>query len=646
MINNERQKQIIYILKDKNKIVKGEDLCTAIGVSSRTIRSDIREVNDTLKNNGAIISSEKGKGYLLEIKDENIFKDFLEILKDNKKDYYINLNAKERAEYIIMKLLLNEIKALDGIIQIDLADELFISLSSLKNDIKLSKSILKDMKLDIIKNSNKGIIIKGKEDDIRKCILKYLKSNNKFFVNKFKAIFQGELGEKSLENVEIILRKNLKKYKLRLTDISFNNLLNFTYIMLIRNIKDKNIMYEDSEIALLYKENKIDIAKDLCKDLENNLNIKLNKQGIYYITTYIISSNLIITELEESCLKTENSNVVLINKILKEISSVHNIDLSKDEILINFLDNHLKASINRAKYEIKIENSMLSTIKNNYPFAFELGVLANKTIEKTIGIRLSEDDTGFLTLHFAASLERIKGKKVNVKKGILVCTTGVGTSLLLKVKLESKFKDKLDIIDTVSCYEFNKDVIKDIDLIITTIPLDIDSKKVIYVKNLLDKEETKLIEDIIYDSNLYNNRLLDIFKEELFIKSIEARSRYDVLEKITKNLVKLNYINDIVKEEIFKREELSSTEIGDLVAIPHTMHDGIEKSFISVAILKKSIIWEKEKVQLVFLIGIAKKDKHLLKTILEQVYKKIIEIDLVFELIKVNDFNEFIKIID
>ena len=113
---------------------------------------------------------------------------------------------------------------------------------------------------------------------------------------------------------------------------------------------------------------------------------------------------------------------------------------------------------------------------------------------------------------------------------------------------------------------------------------------------------------------------------------------------MTNHLIELNYITKSVKEEIFKREELATTEIGDLVAIPHTMQDGIERSFIEVAILKKAITWEKEKVQIVFMVGIAKKDQQLLKSILEQIYKKIIDIDLILELIKVNSFNEFIKI--
>lgn len=642
MLNNDRQKQILDILLNKNKIIKGDDLCTTIGVSSRTIRSDIKELNDTLKGNGANILSEKGKGYLLEISNKELFQEFLNEASGNENSI---LTIRERAEYIIDRLLLNEIKGIDGITQMDLADELFVSLSSLKNDIKLSKSILSEMKLDIIKNSNKGIVIFGEEDDIRKLLLKNLKYN-KVFSNRFMEIIEKQLGNNSLVKVKETLKDNFKDHKLRVTDIAFNNLLNLTYIMIIRDLKSKLVKYDNETIDCLNMESKIKIAKSICNDLEKVLNIKLSINGVYFITKYIISSNLIVNEIINSSAEDSCLNIDLINKISSEIYNLHNIDLSKDKILINFLDNHLRAAINRAKYEIKIENSMLYTIKNNYPFAFELGVLANKIIENTINLSLCEDDVGFLTLHFAAALERLKGNKIGIKKAILVCTTGVGTSLLLKVKLEARFKEKLDIVDTIPWYEFNEGLLNNVDLIISTIPLEINSKKVIFVRNLLDKNEIKLIEEVVFESNAVTTDVLNVFNRDLFIRYIDGNNKYSVLENMCNYLIEVNYINEQTKEEIFKREELASTEIGDLVAVPHTMHEGIEKSFIAVATLKKAILWEKEKVQIVFLIGIAKKDQKILKSILEQIYKKLIDSELILHLIKANDFDEFMKLLE
>lgn len=641
MLINDRQKQILDILLNKNKIIKGEDLCATIGVSSRTIRSDIKELNDTLKGNGANVISEKGKGYFFEINNKKTFQDFLDKLKG---DEFNVLTARERAEYIIDRLILNDIEGIDGITQMDLADELFVSLSSLKNDIKLSKTMLLEMKLDIIKNSNKGIIIYGEEDNIRKFILKNLK-DNKVFWDRFMKILEVKLGNNSVLKVKEILKFNLRKYKLRITDISFNNLLNLIYIMIVRNLEGKLISYDNETMDSINEENKIEIAKSICSDLENDLHIKISINGVYFIAKYIVSSNLIVNEMSSNSIKDSRLNLKLINEILIEIYNLHNINLSKDEILINFLENHLKAAINRAKYEIKIENNMLSTIKNNYPFAFELGVLANNIIEKNIRLSLSEDDIGFLTLHFAAALERLKRNKIGIKKAILVCTTGVGTSLLLKVKLEARFKDKLDIVDTIPWYEFSEELLNNVDLIISTIPLDINSKKVIFVRNLLDKNEIKIIEDVIFEANNEAANILDVFKEELFIKSMEANDKLSILDNLCNYLIDLNYINDKAKEEIFKREELASTEIGDLVAVPHTMHDGIYKSFIAVTILKKAVLWEKEKVQIVFLVGIAKKDQIILKSILEQIYKKIIDYELILKLIKSNDYYEFMKLL-
>lgn len=46
------------------------------------------------------------------------------------------------------------------------------------------------------------------------------------------------------------------------------------------------------------------------------------------------------------------------------------------------------------------------------------------------------------------------------------------------------------------------------------------------------------------------------------------------------------------------------------MAIPHAMNEDIKDSFIVVTILKKTIDWDKEKVQLVLLIGMSNKDKH------------------------------------
>lgn len=639
MILNLRLQKILDILLCVDKVVTGEYLCNTLGVSSRTIRSDIKELNYILKDRGATIISEKSRGYRLEVSKGKTFNKFLD---DNKVENISNIStAIGRAEYIIKRLLINDLKGIDGITQIELADELYVSLSSLKNDIKLAKSTLENFNMDIEKVGNRGIKIIGSEEDIRYCIVSYVLNNNEEIID----YLLKEILSKNDTSINYILKSNIHKFNFRLSDIAYSNIKSYLIIMLIRNYKNKNIFYEDNIREKLKREDKINIAKSICSDIKDKFGIKLIEDEILYVTKHIIASSYIATtnEIEEYSLEEKNLIVI---QILTSINKIFNIDFTDDSTLVKFLGHHLKASINRAKYGIKVKNSMLSVIKNNYPFALELALLANDIIKEETSFSLTEDDIGFIALHFAAAIERKNEKKEStIKNVIVVCTTGVGTSLLLKVKLESYFKSRINITNTIPWYELNEDVLEKADLIISTVDLDVNLDKVIYIKSLLDNEEIKMIEEKL-ENNIYNdNGLVSKLKEDLYFKDVTFTDRNSLLDFMTKELIKRDYINEDVRERIFKREELASTEIGALVAIPHDMSDGIRESFIAVAVLKKGITWSLEQVQLVFLIGMAVKDKYEWKNCLENLYKNIIDIEVVTSIINCNDFEELNKII-
>lgn len=639
MILNLRLQKILDILLCVDKVVTGEYLCNTLGVSSRTIRSDIKELNYILRDKGAAIISEKSRGYRLEVSSKKTFNRFLD---DNKVENTSNIStAIGRAEYIIRRLLINDLKGIDGITQIELADELYVSLSSLKNDIKLAKSTLENFNMDIEKIGNRGIKIIGSEEDIRYCIVRYVLNNNEKVIE----YLLKDILSKDNTSIDYILRSNICKFSFRLSDVAYSDIKSHLIIMLIRNYQNKNVLYDEEVRDKLKREDKINIARSICDDIKHKFKINLIEDEILYVTKHIIAGSYIATnnEIEEYSLEEKNSIVI---QILTSINKIFNIDFTNDSTLVKFLAHHLKASINRAKYGIKVKNSMLSVIKNNYPFALELALLANDIIKEETGFSLTEDDIGFIALHFAAAVERKNEKKGSTMKNIIiVCTTGVGTSLLLKVKLKSYFKNRINIINTIPWYELDDDALEKADLIISTVDLDVDLDKVMYIKSLLDNEEIKMIEEKL-DNNIDNtNGLVSKLKEDLYFKDVTFADRNSLLDFMTKELIERGYINEDVRERIFKREELASTEIGALVAIPHDMSDGIRDSFIAVAVLKKGITWSQEQVQLVFLIGMAVKDKYQWKNCLEYLYKNIIDIEVVKGIIDCNDFDGLNKII-
>ena len=56
---------------------------------------------------------------------------------------------------------------------------------------------------------------------------------------------------------------------------------------------------------------------------------------------------------------------------------------------------------------MNIRNPILTEIKKNYPYAFDIALVGGKVIEEAFKIKISESEIGFLALHFQLVLQKI-----------------------------------------------------------------------------------------------------------------------------------------------------------------------------------------------------------------------------------------------
>lgn len=92
---------------------------------------------------------------------------------------------------------------------------------------------------------------------------------------------------------------------------------------------------------------------------------------------------------------------------------------------ISLLD-HINFSLERAKENIFLPNLMLSEIKMIYPKEYKLGLKALDLIEKNCGVRLPDDEAGYIALHLVSvsidklstynALKLVKGCLAIIKK--------------------------------------------------------------------------------------------------------------------------------------------------------------------------------------------------------------------------------------
>lgn len=624
-IFNKRILSILKILYKDNKAYSSENLSKIIGVSRSTIRRDIKELNLILQKYGAHIVSESGNGYMFIIDNKEVYDTFMKAYKINSFNEYVGDNIvpfdyNDRISFIIARILLNSLHN-KVVNQEELAEELFISLSTLKKYLTDIKKSLSRFNLELISDRFNGIKINGNETNVRYCISEYVFNRDdliNFNNNKFiKEIFSQE----EIDSVKHILMKIILKNNIHLTDIAFKNLLVHIIIIMCRSNSENTVEYTIKERKKLEQSIYFSSATEILSTIQQQLGVDINNES-YYLTQHFIASQKFIESN-----KTRNECQQLITDILNKIKLNTNIDLSDDNELISGLTIHLIAAINRLKFNMNIRNSILESIKNNYPLAFEMAIIASEVIEQEENVKTNENEIGFLAIHFGASLERNKLNEEMGKTAIIVCATGLSTALLLKSKLQRRFGGILKIIRVMSFYELTNEIINSVDFIFSTIPIPkLNNNKFILVEPIMTEDDLQEVEKQLtkQKENISINYRL-FFKENLFLPYLDLSTSSEVIEYLANNMIKHGYIDNKVKQSILERENMASTEIGGMIAIPHALENHMSEVAVSVGILKNPIIWHKEKVQVIFLLSIPKPLYKLWENIFKNIYKAFIE---------------------
>src|SRR5699024_3472849 len=142
-------------LMTEERPLTGTNVADVDHVTTRTTREDITRVDTTISNEGANIESIKQKEYKLNIIDDRKIRKFLQSVfrEQVANEDSIPKSPEERTTYLIRRLLLGEhYLKLD-----DLSEEIYVSRSTVQNDLKNVKEILNEYGIQLETRPNYGI---------------------------------------------------------------------------------------------------------------------------------------------------------------------------------------------------------------------------------------------------------------------------------------------------------------------------------------------------------------------------------------------------------------------------------------------------------------------------------------------------------
>lgn len=644
---SERDIEIIKILLNTDEPLVVDEIAERLRVSNKTIRNDLKKIEEYLIKRGLKLLKKPGTGIMIE-GPENKKLDLSTELSSSTK-FMEPFSPEARKNYILRRLFMSN----KNITIKELAEELYVSKVTIHKDLESVEEWLSKYNLKLIKKTNYGIEISGDEENWRNAAASLIVSNKG--QDEIKELlyddYTGRIDYKTLTRLKELIDIDYKKLEkivsnmesrleFMFSDEAFISLIIHIAISMERLRRNKDIRLSKDVLNELKRHEEYTIAEKAAKEIEENFNIKLPDSEVGYILLHILGAKMQQNKLDDIDIEIkEDENIDIAVTMAKEIIKIAekalSVDFSGDSQLLNGLILHLKPTINRLKYGLTLRNPILDQIKENYPDIFGVAWMTSTVFEKYIGKKAGEEELGYITLHLGAAFERAK----KPLRALVVCSSGIGTSQLLAVRLERWFKN-IEVVDIVSSLSLNDVMSDNVDFIISTVPVE-SNKPVINITPLLTQSDIKKLENFI-DEYYESKKIVDV---EIIDVDREFEEKIMLLKYVVSELIRTGYVKNEYLDDVLKREEVSSTYIGNGIAIPHGNPDNVNKSVISVIRLKKTISWGDGDVTLIIMVSINAADIKYASRFFRKLYNNIDDTNFRENLLKMKDKKEIEKLL-
>ena len=123
-----------------------------------------------------------------------------------------------------------------------------------------------------------------------------------------------------------------------------------------------------------------------------------------------------------------------------------------------------------------------------------------------------------------------------------MCTSGIGTSMLIESKLENLFYNKIEIVKVIPAYLIDYINVIDVDFVISTVPMELENTPLIKISPLLNEKEVKIIEKYLETEKVYSNLSIQyLLERDLFFTNLILDTKEKIIEYMADALIKRIY---------------------------------------------------------------------------------------------------------
>lgn len=516
--------------------------------------------------------------------------------------------------------ILNRLLNFEHLSYQQLSDEYFVSRSSIANDLSYVKDIFTKEGLNLTFDRS-GTFFEGNEIQIQRVLKRTILNH----FNELEVVAE-LVDQQLLRRIEQAFRQGINEKQMEIPESYFKSIVISILLIVQRSKEGKKIdLIGKNQYGKYFLEfNKYPLVYELLKKLEDQKIYQFTQEEVQYLTYIIVGSGL------KFFMKSENIPFAFrgkIRQLIQKVSEGVQIDLTQDNRLEEDLLVHLYQLLLRIEAQTTIVNPLIDEIKQNYPSIYGVVWFALKDFRWPSEVNLSDDEVGFVTIHFQAAIERIK----RLNKLLFVCPNGIGTSSFVSAKIRRILPD-IDSIETASIDKLTYMDLSEIDFIISTVDIPKQEKPVVRISPMVTSRDMKRIMnhyiDLVIDHEHMKERQILPEKTKHLLAANIYFGHYESKEEAIHFLIEQqNFRNDYKKEQytqsVFDREAIQSTYLDNGFVIPHGNPLFVEETAIAILVADKPVDWGNQKADIIVLLMIREEDVKEVEAVMKLIMQGI-----------------------
>lgn len=686
---NQRAAKVLQVILS-NRGITMRQLENKLNCTRRQVNYDLQKVNEWLKSNKLeTIINVRGQGL---VASDQIRKVVYELLP--KVDFLSYIPSQnDRLKIIFIQLFIKR----DYISVDHLTDLIKMSRNTVLTYVQSLKEKLEKSNIKLTYNRQDGYNLLGDEFEIRSKALKYISYLLQLpnGMQQLKEIYNDREGEGRFQAIYQSMYHMMDEIERNL-DVSFvdeqlNELTVFFQFLIARLPENKQKLFHEDVKKTIKSSDTYIVCQNLLSQLPLSETIK--EDEIIYMSMHLLGLNT--NYIKRIFTTDENSELYrIIDQIILDFEKLACVSFTDKKAAKKSLFLHLKPAYYRMMFNIPITNLYIEKIKQEY---FDLFVLVKKSLsklEKLLRCSISDDEAGYITLHFGAFLKN-QGLSYRRRRCIIICPNGVSTSYMLKKQMEQLIPE-VEIVKVLSPREYEKLSEFDFDFILSTISIKTKKPLIIVSPILTALDKAKIIQE--FDFLLYHrqtqtlktNQLMSVIKQFATInneqalyhavnelltgatvkdfrrfkpvlnqllteKMIQTSNRVGSWQEAIRLAAKPLFDHDVIEERYIDAMIDNIKEIGPYivlapkVAIPHARpEDGVNQVGMSLLKIKHAVSFseedEEKDVNLIFVIAAIDNETHL--KALSQLTELLEDEAVVDQIIEANSIKEIIPFIN